>query len=67
MLAASVNDAERGGIEPASFNGSRVEADAPEDHGVAVRAFGIIVVGGRHIRIANEGDHRVPVIEDFAG
>jgi len=33
---------------------------------VAERAFGIIV-GGRQVRIGDEGDHGVPVIEDFAG
>src|SRR5271170_897670 len=65
-LAAGGDDAEAGGVEPAAFIGSGPEADAPGDHGVAQRALGL-VVGRRQIRVRDEGDDRVPVVEDFTG
>src|SRR5271169_4413320 len=64
--AAGVDDAEAGGIESAAFVGSGSEADAPGDDGVAQGALGV-VVGRRQARIEDEGDDRVPVVEDFAG
>jgi len=65
-LAAGVDNAEAGGVEPAAFIGSGPEADAPGDHGVAQRALGL-VVGRRQTRVRDEGDDRVPVVEDFTG
>src|SRR5271167_4943694 len=63
-LSAGVDDAEAGGVEPATLVGSGSEADAPGDHGVAQRAFGL-VVGRRQVRVGDERDDRVPVVEDF--
>ena len=58
-MAAGINDAERGDIEPVPFIGLRTEADAPGDHLMGERAFGIIIiiVGGRQNRIGDEGNH----------
>ena len=64
--AARVDDTERGDVEPAAFVGSGSEADASGDHGVAQGTFGL-VVGRRKVRVPDEGDDRVPVVEDFAG
>ena len=64
--AAGVDDAEGCGVEAAAFVGSGSEADAPCDHGVAQRALGVIV-GRRQLRIVDEGDDGVPIVEDFAG
>ena len=56
----------RGGVEAAAFVRPGSEADAPGDHGVAQRALGLIV-GRRQARVEDEGDDRVPIVEDFAG
>src|SRR5271155_3625924 len=65
-LAAGGDDAEAGGVEPAAFVGSGAEADAAGDDGVAQRALGL-VVGRRQPRVEDEGDDRIPIVEDFAG
>src|SRR5271169_1655346 len=65
-LAAGGDHTEARGVEAAAFVGSRAEADAPGDHGVAQRALGV-VVGRRQARVVDEGDDGFPVVEDFAG
>src|SRR4051812_35190054 len=64
-LAAGVDDAEAGGVEAAAFIGPGAEADAARDDGMPQRPFGV-VVRGRQQRLGDEGDHRLPIVEDFA-
>ena len=65
-LAAGFDDAEACGVEAASLVCACAVADAARDHGVTERTFGV-VVGGRQAGVVDEGDHRVPVVEDFVG
>src|ERR1019366_5031082 len=64
--AAGVDDAETGGVEPASFTGPGSKADAACDHGVAKRPLGVVVCR-RQVRVRDEGDDGAPVVEDFTG
>src|SRR3954465_6271586 len=65
-LAAGVDDAQPSGVEPTAFIGPGAEGDAARDNGMTERPLGI-VVRRRQQRIGDEGDDRLPVIEDFPG
>ena len=63
-FATGLDDAEGRGITPAPFVSAGSEADTTGDDRMAQGAFGI-VVGRRQAAVIDEGDHRIPVVEDL--
>ena len=63
--AAGFNDGQGGGIGGAALFVAGAETQAASDHRDAQGSLGLVVCRGQ-MGIADEGDYRRPVVEDFA-